>query len=170
MEECYETLKTFKSNKRPGNDGITADFYKKFWPLIGPTLLESFQESIREGEQSHSQKQAIITLFDKNKDRTLLKNWRPISLLNVDYNILSKTLAIRLTKVLPSLMQQDLTGYVKDRYIGENIRVLQDVLQYTVEQNIPGVLLALDFKKTFDSVEWNFMLSVLKKLILVIIL
>ena len=132
--------------------------------MIGPTLLESFQESIREGKLSHSQKQGVITLLDKNKDRTLLKNWRPISLLNVYYKILSKTLAIRLTKVLPSLiMQQDLTGYVKDRYIGENIRVLQDVLQYTVDQNIPGVLLVLDFEKAFDSVEWNFMLSVLKK-------
>ena len=53
LEECYETLKKFKSNKSPGNDGITADFYKKFWPLIGFTLLESFQESIREGGLSH---------------------------------------------------------------------------------------------------------------------
>ena len=76
---------------------------------------------------------------------------------------MSKTLAIRLTKVLPSLIHQDQTGYVKDRHIGENTRIVQDVLKYTVDQNIPGVLLALDFEKAFDSVEWNFMLLVLKK-------
>ena len=79
----------------------------------------------------------------------------------MDYKILFKTSAIRLTNVLLSLIHRDQTGYVKDIYKGENIRVLQDVLQYTcnVDQNIRGVLLALDFEKAFDSVEWNFMLS-----------
>ena len=96
VRECEQILKTFKNGKTPGNDGITAEFYKKFWPLFGRLLVESLNASYVHGELTPSQKQAIISLLDKGKDRTLLKNWRPISLLNVDSKIASKALACRL--------------------------------------------------------------------------
>ena len=59
---------------------------------------------------------------EKNKDKTSLENLRPISLLNVDYKILTKTIAKRIEKVLPNIINVDQTGYVKGRYISENIR------------------------------------------------
>jgi len=101
VEECLGVLKTFKNNKSPGNDGIPAEFYKQFWPVFGSLLVNSFNKSFQQGEMSSSQKQAVITLLDKGKDRSLLKNWRPISLLNTDYKIASKAIAKRLTKHLP---------------------------------------------------------------------
>ena len=163
LDECYETLKTFKPRKSPGNDGITSEFYKKFWPVFGKFLLNSFNESFDKGELSVSQRQAVITLLDKNKDRTLLKCWRPISLLNVDYKIVSKTLARRLVDVLPNIVHNNQVGYVKGRYIGQNIRTAIDILQYTKLENKSGILISVDFEKAFDSVEWSFMIEVLKK-------
>ena len=103
---------------------------------------------------SCSQKQAVINLLEKSgKDRTLLENWGPISLVNVDTKIMSKVIAARLKKVLPSIIHYNQTGYVKDRFIGEAIRSVFDIIDFTAKENIPGLLLFIDFQKTFDSVE-----------------
>ena len=76
----------------------------------------------------HTQKQAVITLLEKSgKDRVLLENWRPISLVNVDTKIMSKVIAARVKKVLPRIIHYNQTGYVKDRFIGEAIRSVFDL-------------------------------------------
>ena len=87
----------------------------------------------------------------------LLKNWRPISLLNVDYKIATKALALRLRKVLPSIVSDVQTGYVKGRFIRENIRMISDIMHFTAEQNQEGIALFIDFEKAFDSLEWAFL-------------
>lgn len=78
---------------------------------------------------SSSQKQAVITLIEKKgKDRTFLQNWRPISLVNVDAKIMSKVIAWGIKNVLPGIIHHNQTGYVKDRFIGETIRSIYDVM------------------------------------------
>ena len=73
-------LSTFENNKTPGNDGLTIEFYKFFWPEIGTLLVDSLNYAYFYGELSNTQKQAVITLIEKkDKDRRLIKNWRPIS-------------------------------------------------------------------------------------------
>lgn len=163
FEECEKVLKTFKNGKAPGNDGLPAEFYKKFWPIFGKYLVESLNRSYNEGELTSSQKQAVLSLIDKGKDRTLLKNWRPISLLNVDSKIASKAIANRLVKFLPKLMNENQVGYVQDRNIVENIRTIQDLLYFTKNKDIPGLMIMIDFEKAFDSLDWQFLDLVLKK-------
>ncbi len=85
-----------------------------------------------------------------------LKNWQPITLLNCDYKIIAKVMAIRLQKVLPFIINVDQTGYIKDRFIGENIRIIEDVVYFTETENILGKILKIDFEKAFDSINWNF--------------
>ena len=66
---------------------------------------------------SNTQRKALITLIEKQgKDRTLMENWRPISLINVDAKIISKVIAARVKNVLPSIIHHNQTGYVKDHY------------------------------------------------------
>ena len=73
--ECEETLKQFKINKSPGNDGLTAEFYKVFWAKLGQHFLECYEKAYKEGELTVSQRQAIIKLLEKkDKDRLYLKN------------------------------------------------------------------------------------------------
>ena len=97
----------------------------------------------------------------KGKDRTLIENWRPISLVNVDAKIISKVMATRIKNVLPHIIHCNQTGYVKDRYIGERVRSIFDIMEYTENENIPGLLIFIDFQKAFDTLEWNVLFSCL---------
>ena len=97
------------------------------------------------GELSVTQKQEIITCLPKdNKPRHFLKNWRPISLLNTVYKIGSGVIASRLKRVLEKLIDLDQTGFISGRYIGDNIRLIYDMLQFTEENDISGLLLLID--------------------------
>ena len=161
--ECDQVLKSFQNGKSPGNDGIPVEFYKQFWSRLKSLLVKCYNESYRSGKLPLSQTQAVITLVEKkDSDRTLLKNWRPISLLNVDYKIMSKVIAFRLKKVLSKLIHTDQTAYVQGRYIGENIRLIEDIFFYTEYNNSPGALLCVDFEKAFDSLNWDFVVETLK--------
>ena len=66
-------------------------------------------------------------------------------------------------KVIKSLISEDQTGYIKGRFIGTNIRLIQDIIEYTESSNMKGIILQLDFQKAYGSLEWNFMFRVLKK-------
>lgn len=85
-----------------------------------------------------------------------MKNWRPITLLNVIYKIASDCIAERLKTVLSKLISSDQTGFISGRYIGENTRLIYDIMNYTDEFNIPGLLLIIDFEKAFDTISWEF--------------
>lgn len=163
INELTKSMKSFKPCKSPGNDGITSEFYKKFWGIIGKHLLEALNSGYHNGKLSVSQRQAVITLLDKGKDRLLLKNWRPISMLNVDYKIGSKAIAERIKIFLPKLIHSNQVGYISGRQITSNIRSISDILHYTKMKNIPGILMNLDFEKAFDSVDWEFLKLTMKK-------
>ena len=108
-------------------------------------------------------KQAVITLIDKGSDCTLLKYWCPISLQNTDYKIASKVIAERLKHSLPVIISPNQIGYVKDRNITDNVRIISDIINYTDINDIHGILLTIDFQKAFDCVNWEFLELTLKK-------
>ena len=100
-KECEEAVKDMKNGKTPGTDGLTAEFYKIFWQDLKNAMVKSFNYSFQSKSLSEIQKQGLIILLPKsNKDLTNLSNWRPISLLNVDYKIMTKAIANRIKKYL----------------------------------------------------------------------
>ena len=85
-----------------------------------------------------------------------IKNWRPLTLLNCDYKIATKAIANRIKTFLPKLVSYDQTGFIRDRFIGENIRLVDSVIKYAKAKNMPELLLFLDFEKAFGTLEWPF--------------
>ena len=161
--DLLKSSNAFKNGKTPGTDGINAEFHKKIWSDIREFFLASINYSLEHGTLSIAKRRAIISLLPKGeKDRLFLKNWRPISLLNVDYKILAKALANRLIKFLSQLIDEDQTGYVKKMFIENNIRIIEDIMIYTQRNKISGILLSVDFEKAFDSVHWNFLAKCLE--------
>ena len=105
----------------------------------------------------------MITLIEKSgRDKRLIKNWRPISLLNVDGKIISKILADRVKRIISSLISSDQKAYVPGRYIGESARLASDLIEFTDIHNIPSYLLTIDIEKAFDSVDHTSLCSTLK--------
>ncbi len=91
---------------------------------------------MQKGVLSIEQKRGIITLIHKKgKNRLYLNIFRLISLLNTDYKIIAKLLAMRLQAVLPSIINDDQSGYIKGRFVGQNIRLLEDVTFFLLNQN-----------------------------------
>ena len=160
----WSMLLTMSNGKRSGNDGLTKEFYVCFWEDLGSLLVDTLNYAFWYGELSTSQRQAVITLIEKKgRDKTLIKNWRPISLINVDTRIASKSLAIRIKEFLPQLVDCDQTAYVKGRNIGESIRLIDDLLEYADKENLDGLIFAADIEKEFDSIDHNFLLATLTK-------
>ena len=162
--ECLKALKDMECNKTPGSDGLPADFYKVFWNDITDYFLKSINYAYQTGQMSITQRRGIVKLIPKkDAEPYLIKNWRPISLLNCDYKIAAKAIANLLKQVLPKLIDNDQTGFLKGRSVAENIRLIDGIIKYTAEKSIPGLLLFLDFEKAFDTVEWPFLQNTFRR-------
>ena len=119
---------------------------------MGKDLLNSYNDSFQKGSLSISQKRGTITLIPKGDINLMdLKNWRPISLLNIDYKLLSKVLVKRMERHLPKLIHTDQTGFISGRYIGQNIRLLSDIMDFSDTKKFQGIFLFVDFEKAFDT-------------------
>ena len=86
--------------------------------------------------------------------------------MNCDYKIAAKVIANRLKTVIPKLINNDQTDFLKGSFIGENIRLTDGIINHPASHSIPGLLLFLDFEKAFDTVEWPFIWKTLDSFIL----
>ena len=161
--ECENAIKLMKNNKSPGLDGLPSEFYKIFWNDIKFYFYESLLKSIESGMLPYTQRNAVISLIFKKGEVDKLKNYRPLSLTNVDYKIFAHVLANRLQKIASRIIGKEQSAYIKGRYIGENARIIMDIFEYCKNNDEDGILLFLDYEKAFDSVEYNFMFKVLEK-------
>ena len=144
-------------SKTPGTDGLPAEFYKLFWSDISDVLISALNFAYDTGKLPITPRRGLIKLIPKKEtDLKNLKNWRPLSLLNCDYKIAAKSIANRIQATLPKLINNDQTGFIKGRFIGKNISLIDSIIKYTANKNIPGLILLLDFEKAFDTLEWPF--------------
>jgi len=152
---------SMENGRAPGLDGLTVDFYKAFWDVVGSDLLEVFCDSISRRQLPLSCRRAVLTLLPKKGDLKEIKNWRPVSLLCVDFKILSKTLANRLRKVMEQIIHADQSYCVPGRSITENIGLIRDIFDVVKITGQKFGMISLDQEKAFDRIEHQYLWNVL---------
>ncbi|CAM2100278.1 unnamed protein product [Caretta caretta] len=150
------------SNKSPGMDGLTVEFYRTFWDILGPDLVTVWAESLQSGVLPLSCRRAVLTLLPKKGDRRDLRNWRPVSLLSTDYKIVAKAISLRLGSVMVDVIHPDQTYTVPGRSIFDNLFLVRDLLELGRRDGLSFALLSLDQEKAFDRVDHGYLLSTLR--------
>ena len=162
-EELGNILDTCRESA-PGPDGIPYSILKNLWATLGPLLTAAWNHSLVTGSLPPSHKISYLRLIPKaGKDKTKLTNWRPITLSNCDHKIVSKLYAKRIAEKVSDLILERQTAYLKGRLINDNIRTLLGAIKTSnVEPDINGIIVSLDAKKAFDSVEHSYIVKTLK--------
>uniref|UniRef100_A0A669DIK2 Reverse transcriptase domain-containing protein n=1 Tax=Oreochromis niloticus TaxID=8128 RepID=A0A669DIK2_ORENI len=164
ISEVLPAIRRLKLNKSPGTDGLTSEFYITFADQLAPFLLNVYIESLINQSLPPTLSQGLLTLIPKpKKDPTYIDNWRPICLLNNDYKILAQIFAKRLKAVLNDITDETQSGFMANRHISNNIRLVFDLIDYADLCRDDSFILFVDFCKAFDTIEHGFIFQALDK-------
>ena len=162
LADLFNTLRSC-SDSAPGPDGIPYSLIKLTWSIYGPLLINSWTYSLTTGNLTNSHRSSYLRLIPKEgKDKTILKNWRPITLSNCDIKIITKTIANRMTANLATIIGHNQTAYIKGRQITDNLHIMQHAIRKANEINDESMIVSLDAEKAFDSISHAYIKHILK--------
>ena len=161
--EIESAIKDLNKNKSPGPDGLTSEFYQTFQGHLTPILKKVVDQAIERGGIPGEMKLSYITLLPKDeKYRKEVSKYRPVSLLNTDYKVISKMLTLRLRKVMHKLVHKDQQCAVKGRKVQNHLHNIREIITYCKVKETPARIISLDQEKAFDRVSHSFLHKVME--------
>lgn len=162
-EEILRVLFVMPSNKSPGPDGFPSEFFKTFWHVLAHDFTVSIQSVFRYGFLPKGVNSTILALVPKKSDLMEMRDFRPIACCNVLYKVVSKIIANRLKLLLPRMITENQSAFVKGRLLMENVLLASKLVKdYHKESVSPRCAMKIDISKAFDSVRWPFVLQILE--------
>ena len=160
-KEVKEAIHSFDGKKTPVGDGLPVELYWAHADVIALILTHLFNNY---GEcMLPSSYAGVLTLLYKGKgERCLRENWRPLTMMNLDYKIYAKCISRRLQKIIGKLVHFDQTCSVPGRKIQDSILHVLNVIAFAEEHNLEAMILSIDHESAFDTVEWSFMFQTLE--------
>ncbi|KAL2223899.1 UNVERIFIED_CONTAM: hypothetical protein Sindi_2986700 [Sesamum indicum] len=150
-------------DKAPGPDGYSSGFYKNAWPMVGQEVTKAVLEFFSTGKLLKQINSTILTVIPKVHSPTSVADFRPISCCNVLYKIIAKLIVQKLSVVLDKIISPCQAAFVPGRSIGDNVMLAQELFTgYNQARLPPRCALKVDIRKAYDTVEWDFLLSVLQ--------
>lgn len=164
-EEIVTALKSMDPYKDAGPDGMNPNFFQKHWGIVGKDVVDMILGFLNNGEDIPDCNQTNIALVPKKKSSQVLGDFRPISLCNVVYKLISKTIANRMKGVLVDLISPNQSAFVPGRLIFDNTMVAYETI-HTMRKKATGgkglMAIKLDMAKAYDRVEWPFLEGMMK--------
>ena len=161
IEEIKETVWDMETDIAPGPDGIPVTFYKEFWDVIKGDLKQMFDDFHTGNLNIHRLNFAFLALIPEIEGPTCIEKCRPAYLLNVSYKIFSKVLANRLSKAVDKIVDKAQNGFLPKRSILDGVAVVHEVSHELNKNNVPGILLELDFESPYANINLDFLKEVL---------
>lgn len=163
-DEIKQTVFSMGSNKSPSPNGMSILFYKTYWYIIKKEVIESIKIFFESGKLLQELNTTFISLIPKSESPTSVSHYRPISLCNVSYKIISKIMASHLKQVLPKLISPWQSSFVPVRLIQDNTILAQEAIHTMKFKKGKVGIMALknDMEKAFDKMEWSFLLGILR--------
>lgn len=161
ISEINLAILGMNSNASPGPDGFGPSFYKCFWDLIHPNLMSFLTDFHARRADLNCVNKSYIFLIPKKNGACSPADFMPISLQNCSNKLASKALTTRLQPLIPFLIHVDQSGFIKGRSISENFVYAADIIQSCHKRKAPAIVLKLDFRKAFDTVNWGALDAVL---------
>ena len=163
VSEIEEVIKASNPNKAPGPDGFNAHFFKVFWPIIGNDVCEAITDFFKHGQMLNRSKASFIVLVPKSEYATSPDKFRPISLTNELYKIISRILVHRLKPIIGKLLSPMQSSFIPGRSIADNILVAQDLIHnFHLSRGTPRMCVKIDLAKAYDSVVLEFLEAALR--------
>ncbi|CAI0542229.1 unnamed protein product [Linum tenue] len=161
-EEIKHVFFSMGRDKAPGPNGFVAEFFKLDWEVVGVKCGEHCSGILQNGVMPKQVNSTVIALIPKLPVVEKMKDFRPISCCNVIYKGISKLLSRRLSTVLPKLIGRSQSAFVKGRLISDNILMATELVKDYHRSRISSrCALKIDLMKAFDSVNWNFLFTVM---------
>ena len=157
-------MRDLPRDKSPGPDGIPNEYYKTFAIQIAGEYARVLREAHVNGEIGEEIKEGTISILHKKNDRKEITNYRPITLLNGDYKILTRVLCRRMKGVVGKIVSRENTGFSPGRFIAENTHQMKLMQRMLEENDTEGMFVFLDLEKAFDRVSWDYMKKAIKDL------
>jgi hypothetical protein len=166
-EEVHQALFQMAPLKSPGLDGFPPAFYQDHWNLVEEEVVTAVREFFNNGCIDPDINFTHIALVPKKKNLVGVSDFRPISLCNVVYKILSKVFANRLKYILPVIISCNQLTFIPGQLISDNIIAAYETL-HIMHSHMYGrvgyMAVKLDMSKAYDRVEWSFLKEVMKRL------
>ncbi|KAJ4810728.1 RNA-directed DNA polymerase (reverse transcriptase)-related family protein [Rhynchospora pubera] len=160
VEEVLQVINYWPSNRSPGPDEFTGDFYKHFKHELAPEITSTLNHALQSGSL-HPLNSSIIALIPKSDEAISPANFRPISIVHSMQRIFSKIFTNRLTPLLSSLISHNQTEFLRGRSIIDNFAYAKEIISFASKTGTP---IKADIHKAFDTLSWRFIATVLQKL------
>jgi hypothetical protein len=164
QEEIKNAVFILNKDGAPGPDGYGAFFYQKYWEIIQEDVVNAVLQFFTTGWILPSFNSNTIILIPKTSNADSMDQFRPIAMANFKFKIISKVLADRLATIMPNLISKEQRGFVAGRNIRDCICLTSEAINLLDKKSFGGnIALKIDISKAFDTLDWSFLLKVLKQ-------